>query len=72
MRDFINIHIIFLLQFKRINCRKMTIKIYGGGFTTATMRVLACLNEKGLDYEFIAVDMLSGAHRKDPFLSLSV
>ncbi|KAK6154202.1 hypothetical protein DH2020_013841 [Rehmannia glutinosa] len=35
----------------------MAIKVHGSLFSTATMRVLACLNEKGLDYEFVPIDM---------------
>ncbi|KAL1558421.1 glutathione transferase [Salvia divinorum] len=48
-----------------------TIKVHGSFFSTATLRVLACLNEKSLDYEFIPVDLRSGEHKKDPFLSLN-
>ncbi|KAG6382803.1 hypothetical protein SASPL_157486 [Salvia splendens] len=48
-----------------------TIKVHGSFFSTATLRVLASLNEKSLDYEFVPVDMRSGEHKKDPFLSLN-
>ncbi|KZV39304.1 glutathione S-transferase PARB-like [Dorcoceras hygrometricum] len=48
----------------------MGIKVHGATPSTATRRVCACLNEKGLDYEFILVDMRAGEHKKDPFLSL--
>ncbi|KAM7255084.1 hypothetical protein ACFE04_020325 [Oxalis oulophora] len=46
-------------------------KVHGSPVSTATMRVLATLQEKGLDYEFLLVDMASGAHKKEPFISLN-
>ncbi|PIN18086.1 Glutathione S-transferase [Handroanthus impetiginosus] len=49
----------------------MAIKVHGSFVSTATMRVLACLNEKGLDYEFVPVDFAVGEHKKEPFLSLN-
>ncbi|EYU46696.1 hypothetical protein ABFS82_04G018300 [Erythranthe guttata] len=49
----------------------MAIKVHGSTFSTAAMRVFACLNEKGLDFEFVPVDMRSGAHKKESFLSLN-
>ncbi|KAK4407027.1 Glutathione S-transferase PARB [Sesamum angolense] len=50
---------------------KMAIKVHGSLFSTAAMRVFACLNEKGLEYEFVPVDMRAGEHKKEPFLSLN-
>lgn len=47
----------------------MAIKVHGATFSTATMKVCACLNEKGLDYEFVPVNMRAREHKKDPFLS---
>ncbi|KAL3644785.1 hypothetical protein CASFOL_009965 [Castilleja foliolosa] len=49
----------------------MAIKVHGGLLSTATTRVLACLNEKELDYEFVRVDMLAGEHKKEPFITLN-
>ncbi|XP_057782364.1 glutathione S-transferase APIC-like [Salvia miltiorrhiza] len=49
----------------------MTIKVHGGIFSTATLRVRVCLTEKSLDYEFIPVDLRSGDHKKEPFISLN-
>ncbi|PKI69134.1 hypothetical protein CRG98_010489 [Punica granatum] len=46
-------------------------KLYGSLLSTAMGRVVACLYEKGLDFEFIPVDMKSGEHKKEPFLSLN-
>ncbi|GFZ19449.1 glutathione S-transferase PHI 2 [Actinidia rufa] len=43
-------------------------KVHGNVFSTATQRVVACLIEKDLDYEFVPVDMRSGEHKKDHFL----
>lgn len=50
----------------------MTIKVHGNPISTATMRVVACLIEKDLDFEFVFVDMATGEHKKHPFLSLNV
>ncbi|KAL3849774.1 hypothetical protein ACJIZ3_011656 [Penstemon smallii] len=49
----------------------MAIKVHGSWFATAPMRVFSCLNEKGLDYEFVPLDMRAGEHQKEPFLSLN-
>jgi len=35
------------------------------------MRVLACLHEKGLDFEFVPVNMAAGDHKTPAFLSLN-
>ncbi|PON70650.1 S-crystallin [Parasponia andersonii] len=47
------------------------IKVYGSAYSTATMRVIAALNEKGLDFELVPVDMRTGEHKKEPFISLN-
>ncbi|KAL6504999.1 hypothetical protein OROGR_024816 [Orobanche gracilis] len=49
----------------------MAIKVHGVVFSTATTRVLACLHEKGLDYEFVPIDMKAGQHKKEPFISIN-
>lgn len=49
-----------------------SIKVHGVPMSTATMRVLAALYEKDLQFELIPVDMRAGAHKKEPFLSLNV
>ncbi|KAF3575462.1 hypothetical protein DY000_02029245, partial [Brassica cretica] len=46
-------------------------KIHGHPFSTNTRRVLAVLLEKGLLYEPITVDLKSGEHKSESFLSLS-
>ncbi|GFP85623.1 glutathione s-transferase parb [Phtheirospermum japonicum] len=50
----------------------MAIKVHGATFSTATWRVLACLHEKGLDYEFVTINMIgAGEHKKEPFISIN-
>lgn len=47
----------------------VAIKVHGSPFSTATMRVLACLYEKEIDFEFIPIDMSKGEHKQEPFIS---
>nr|GEW24180.1 glutathione S-transferase-like [Tanacetum cinerariifolium] len=47
----------------------MTIKVFGANGSTATLRVLACLAEKDLEYEFVTVDMPNKEHKKPEYLS---
>ncbi|KAF3576778.1 hypothetical protein DY000_02028266 [Brassica cretica] len=47
------------------------IKVHGVPISTATMRVLATLYEKGLDFEIVPVDMKAGAHKQEPLISLN-
>ncbi|XP_059295245.1 glutathione S-transferase PARB isoform X3 [Lycium ferocissimum] len=49
----------------------MAIKVHGNPISNATMRVVACLIEKDLDFEFVFVDLVTGEHKKHPFLSLN-
>ncbi|KAL7151228.1 hypothetical protein ABFS83_04G017400 [Erythranthe nasuta] len=49
----------------------MAIKVHCTVLSTAAMKVIACLNEKGLDYEIVPIDMRAGEHKKEPFLSLN-
>ncbi|KAL8170947.1 hypothetical protein V2J09_022751, partial [Rumex salicifolius] len=46
-------------------------KLHGNVMSTATMRATACLHEKEIDFEFVNVDMRSGAHKHPSFLSLN-
>lgn len=48
------------------------IKVYGMPMSTNTIRVLAALNEKGVDFELVIVDLRTGAHKHPNFLSLNV
>lgn len=48
-------------------------KVYGCAISTSTQRILACLYEKQLDFEFVAVDIeVAGpaSNNNDTFLSL--
>ncbi|KAK9201811.1 hypothetical protein WN944_017019 [Citrus x changshan-huyou] len=47
------------------------IKVYGAAMSTAAQRVFTCLYEKELDFEFVPVDMASGEHKKEAYLSLN-
>ncbi|CAI0394357.1 unnamed protein product [Linum tenue] len=47
------------------------IKVHGSPFSTASQRVFATLYEKDVDFEFVNVDMRTGEHKKEPFLSLN-
>ncbi|XP_058082683.1 glutathione S-transferase-like [Magnolia sinica] len=49
----------------------MGLKVYGLPMSTNTARVIACLNEKGLEYELVPVDLRTGAHKQQPFISLN-
>lgn len=47
------------------------IKFYGNRFSPPCNKVEMCLNLLGLEYEFIPVDLLSGAQRKPEFLEIN-
>ncbi|XP_057965946.1 glutathione S-transferase-like [Malania oleifera] len=47
------------------------LKVHGLSFSTCTMRVLACLYEKDLQFELVTVDMNAAEHKSPPFLSLN-
>ncbi|XP_021763118.1 glutathione S-transferase-like [Chenopodium quinoa] len=49
----------------------MGIKIHGSPMSTATLRAVAAAHEKELDFEFVTIDMKSGAHKQEPFISLN-
>ncbi|KFK42654.1 hypothetical protein AALP_AA1G022700 [Arabis alpina] len=68
------------MMFKNIRTRKREAelkklvagyKVHGHPFSTNTRRVLAVLFEKGLSYEPITVDLQTGEHKREPFLSLN-
>ncbi|XP_034691665.1 glutathione S-transferase PARB-like [Vitis riparia] len=46
-------------------------KVYGSLDSPATLKVLACLFEHHLDFEFVPVDISAGDNRKKPFLNMS-
>jgi len=35
------------------------------------MRIMACLYEKGIDFQFVPVDMKAGEHKKEPIISIN-
>lgn len=47
------------------------IKVHGHHFSTATGMVLCCLNEKQVEYDFVLVDLPTGAHKKPQYLALN-
>nr|BAF56180.1 glutathione S-transferase [Allium cepa] len=49
----------------------MGLKLYGPTLSPNVVRVIAVLNEKGLDFELIPVDMKSGEHKKPEFLQIN-
>lgn len=46
----------------------MVVKIYGSYKSACTLRVLACLAEKDVDYEMVKLDLEAGEHKKPDFL----
>eukprot|EP01018_Ginkgo_biloba_P017885 Gb_28401 [translate_table: standard] len=48
----------------------MGIKLYGPTYASCSRRVMACLFEKGVDFEVVHVDILTEAHKKPDYLSL--
>ncbi|GMI69406.1 glutathione S-transferase phi 8, Arabidopsis thaliana glutathione S-transferase phi 8 [Hibiscus trionum] len=47
------------------------IKVHGSPLSTAVQRVVACLYEKGVDFQFVPVNMAAGEHKSDNFLALN-
>ncbi|KAB2050757.1 Glutathione S-transferase F6 -like protein [Gossypium arboreum] len=47
------------------------IKVHGSPLSTATQRVLACLYEKGTDFQFVPINMAAGEHKSENYLSLN-
>ncbi|KAL3644786.1 hypothetical protein CASFOL_009966 [Castilleja foliolosa] len=48
-----------------------TIKVHGSAMSTATQRVLACVHEKGLSYEFVSINMQAGEHKLEPYTKIN-
>ncbi|KAE8727594.1 Glutathione S-transferase F6 [Hibiscus syriacus] len=46
-------------------------KVHGNPLSTSTQRVLACLYEKDVEFQFVNVDMAAGEHKSQNFLSLN-
>ncbi|KAJ8511071.1 hypothetical protein OPV22_001505 [Ensete ventricosum] len=49
----------------------MGVKVYGMPMSTNTIRVLAALNEKGVEFELVIVDLRTGAHKQPDFVALN-
>ncbi|KQK11382.1 glutathione S-transferase 3 [Brachypodium distachyon] len=47
------------------------IKLYGLALSPNVVRAAAVLNEKGLDFEIVPVDLTTGAHKQPDFLALN-
>ncbi|MCL7039181.1 hypothetical protein MKW94_027358 [Papaver nudicaule] len=47
------------------------LKVHGSAISTATQRVIAAINENGLEYELVHVNLAEGEHKREPFLSLN-
>lgn len=47
------------------------IKVHGLPFSSCTARVLACLNEKQIEYELIPVNVQGGDHKQPQYLSFN-
>lgn len=48
------------------------LKLYGMTLSPNVVRVATVLNEKGLDFEIVPVDLRTGAHKQPDFLALNV
>ncbi|GAV88952.1 LOW QUALITY PROTEIN: GST_C domain-containing protein/GST_N domain-containing protein, partial [Cephalotus follicularis] len=46
-------------------------KVYGSLNSPATLRVLACVFEHDLDFEFVPIDLNAGEHKNKQFLSMN-
>lgn len=47
------------------------IKLYALPFSNNAMRAQLCLDEKGLAYEYVQVDLFKGAHKQPEFLAIN-
>eukprot|EP00245_Coleochaete_scutata_P010730 TRINITY_DN3844_c0_g1_i1.p1 TRINITY_DN3844_c0_g1~~TRINITY_DN3844_c0_g1_i1.p1 ORF type:complete len:212 (+),score=61.76 TRINITY_DN3844_c0_g1_i1:187-822(+) len=48
----------------------MAMKVHGAAVSTCTRRVITTLNEKGVSFELVQVDMAKGEHKSPEFLKL--
>ena len=46
-------------------------KFYAHPFSNNSMRAQLCLDEKGLDYEYLTVDLFRGEHKQPDFLAIN-
>ncbi|KAL0371432.1 UNVERIFIED_CONTAM: Glutathione S-transferase, partial [Sesamum angustifolium] len=45
--------------------------VHGHPVSSAVQRVLLCLEEKHLEYQFVLLDMPNGQHKKEPFILIN-
>ena len=50
----------------------MAVKVYGAAMSTATVRVLLCLEEMGAEYELVPIDFSTGEHKSPPHVARNV
>lgn len=46
--------------------------MYGTAYSTCTARVIAALEEKGVEYELVPIDFAAGEHKQPAFLAKNV
>ncbi|XP_073145293.1 glutathione S-transferase-like [Henckelia pumila] len=49
----------------------MAIKVHGNPHSPAAQRVIVCLEEKGLEYDTVLIDLRSREQKKEPFISIN-
>uniref|UniRef100_A0A2P2JF79 glutathione transferase n=2 Tax=Rhizophora mucronata TaxID=61149 RepID=A0A2P2JF79_RHIMU len=47
----------------------MALKLYGTSVSASTSRAMTCLYEKGVEFEFVSVNLFAGEHKQPPFLA---
>ncbi|KAL4377557.1 hypothetical protein GQ457_02G002810 [Hibiscus cannabinus] len=47
------------------------IKVHGSPLSTAVQRVVACLYEKEVDFQFVPINMAAGEHKSESYLALN-
>lgn len=52
--------------------RKMVVKVYGSVRAACPQRVMACLIEKGVEFEIVHIDLDLGEQKKSEFLGRQV
>lgn len=50
----------------------MGVKLYGHPMSSCTVRVMACLYEKGVEFELVPINMFAGEQKTPDFLAKNV
>lgn len=50
----------------------MAVKLHGFPMSTCTCTVMTCLNEKGVDFELVTVDLFATENKQPSFLAKNV